>query len=282
MSEQRSISLSGQQPQQQGPSPGEFGYVPPVELVPLPSRGMLYAPGHPFHAKEVVEIRAMTAHDEDILTSRALIKQGKVVSVLIKSCLMSRDVDPDSLLTGDRNAIAIALRITGYGERYHALVDCPICGERCKGEFDLSKLPIAGLGMEPVAPFTNAFPFRLPVSGKDVVFKLMTGADERELEATAQARRRIRSEGAPQPDAIDSSLTERLVHQVVSIGGETARDRVASIVESLPARDSRDLRVTIGLATPRVEMDQDFTCPMCGETTEVDVPIGTELFWPSA
>jgi hypothetical protein len=94
---------------------GSAAYVPPVSTVRLPSAGLAYPPEHPLHAAETVDIRAMTARDEDILSSPALLRNGTVFTQLIRSCLTNKHVDPDTLLVGDRNAILIAIRVSAYG-----------------------------------------------------------------------------------------------------------------------------------------------------------------------
>src|SRR3990167_11406145 len=102
MSDQK-INLGQQAQTGQSSQPGEVGYIPPSETVPLPSKGLLYQEGTPLHTAEVIEIRSMTARDEDILTSRALLKQGKAVSALLRSCITDRAIDVDQRLVAYRN-----------------------------------------------------------------------------------------------------------------------------------------------------------------------------------
>jgi hypothetical protein len=278
MSEKISLANAPGEPTQPpaAPLPGDVGYVPPTEVVPLPSKGKLYPEDHPLYGSEMIEIRSMTAKDEDILTSRALLKQGKAISTLLRSCIADKRIDPDTMVAGDRNAALIAIRITGYGPSYSMKVECPACAEACEHEFDLSSLPIQPLGAEPVAPGKNAFAFVLPVCKKNVVFKLLTGADERDVTAILEKNRK-----ASGPGGVDPVVTTKLVAQVISIGGESDRSRLSTIVRNLPARDARDLRAYIEKISPKVEMVQHFECPSCGESSEVDVPISTEFFWPS-
>ena len=143
--------LFGQNPNIPGPNQGmptrnimkdDFGFEVPVEVVPLPSGGITYDIENPLHGLRTLEITAMTAKDEDILTSRALIKKGTVITHLLKSCLVNKQIDPQLMLSGDRNAVMVALRVTGYGPEYKVEVDCPECGERSKQSFDLTDLPI--------------------------------------------------------------------------------------------------------------------------------------------
>lgn len=251
---------------------GDIGYVPPVDAIPLPSKGIVYSVDHPLHCADRAEIRSMTAKEEDILTSSALLRQGKATTALVRSCLINKAVDPDSLLVSDKNALLIAIRITGYGADYKVEVECPKCGEKCKHAFDLSKLPIKPLGAEPIEVGQNAFSFVLPITCKEVIFKLPTGFDEREL---SQVLEKTKKTGGEAP------VTTRLMYQVIRIGGETDKGKIAQFIRNMPARDSRSLRLYIDSISPGVEMLQTFSCSACGNEAEVDVPIGTEFFWPS-
>jgi hypothetical protein len=249
----------------------------PTELIPLPSDGKVYPEGSPLHQAPGVMIRSMTAHDEDILTSRALIKAGKAITTLLKSCLIDKSVDVGKLLAGDRNAVLIGIRITGYGAEYKVSVDCPECSVRHEIEADLSSLPIKRMpeGITPRIPFTNEFEFKLPISKKVVTFKLMTGDDESEMLKSIEATRKA---GIP-----EELVTTRLRTQIVSMDGETDKGKLALMIRAMPARDSRDLRKHIDTITPGVQLTMPFTCPGCGyEAKEVEVPMGTDFFWPAS
>lgn len=258
-----------------GATPPVADEVVPSDAVGLPSRGLLYPPTHPFHAKEVVEIRAMTAKDEDVLMSPALLKQGKTMDTLLRGCLIDKTVDVDSLLVGDKNAIIVAIRLTGYGPSYPAEVQCPACGDKRKTEFDLSHLELRPLGAPPVRPFENVFSFTLPVSKREVTFRLLTGRDDRELSTTLS---RVAKSGA----LVTAAVTARLLQHVLSIGGETNPTKLARLIETMSAGDSLALRRHIERLAPDVDMRQEYTCQSCNETSVVDVPIGVEFFWPEA
>ena len=105
----------------------ELGMEIPIDAVPLPSAGKVYPGTHTLHGAEQIEYRAMTAKDEDILMSRALIKKGTVITELLRSCLIDPNIDINSLLSGDRNALMIAVRISGYGREYNPIFQCPSC-----------------------------------------------------------------------------------------------------------------------------------------------------------
>ena len=251
----------------------DFGYEVPVEAVPLPSNGRLYPVESPLHNQETLEIRAMTAKEEDILTSRALIKKGTVITHLIKSCLVNKAVDVDTMTVGDRNAIMTALRVTGYGSEYSAEVDCPACGERSKQDFMLTELGIKRLETDPVAEGANLFEFKLPLTQKNVHFKFLTGADETQLTIMME---RNKKQGAQ----ADSIVTTRLQHQIVAIDTIKDRTKINMFIRNMPARDSLALRKHIDKTEPGLDMKTWMDCPHCMESSEVRLPMGATFFWP--
>lgn len=259
-----------------GEHPTDPGYAPPVDLVSLPSGGKVYPPESPLYMLDSIEIKAMTARDEDILTSRALIKKGIVLTTLMRSCITNRTIDPDQLLVGDRNAIIVKIRVSAYGAEYNVSVECPQCEESFDNAFDMSRLPLKSLSAEPIQIGTNAFRFTLPSSGREAIFKLLTGADATELERTSERLRKAKGAGAP-----EENVTTRLHAQCVSLGGETDRTKLAQMIRNMPARDSRAWRRYMDEIAPGVDMTQSIVCPACGKESEVDVPLGTEFFWPS-
>jgi hypothetical protein len=251
----------------------DFGFEVPVETVPLPSGGKCYDEDHPLHGKETVEIRAMTAREEDILTSKALIKKGTVISHLIKSCMIDKRVDPDTLLAGDRNALMVALRVTGYGSEYKVEVDCPACDERAKHSFDLGELPVKRLEIEPVAVGQNVFEASLPVTKAKIRFKLLTGYDEQEIMTISERRKK-------QGQRAENLVTQRLKYAIVSANGITDKNKLEMMVNNLPARDSLYLRKFIDNNEPGIEMKSWMDCPSCLEHSEVRLPLGAAFFWP--
>jgi len=251
----------------------DLGIEIPVDLVTLPSRGSVYGPEHPFHNVEETEIRCMSAKEEDLLTSRALIKKGTVVTELLKACLLNKAVDVDSLLVGDRNALLIAIRVSGYGPEYSVRIECPNCGEQFDNSFSLANLKIKRLSIEPTIPNSNVFSFKLPSSGWDVQFKLFTGADDLLLSQDAEKRKKMGLQ-------IDNLVTRRLVYSLTSINGETDKQKISRMVSSLRAGDSLALRRYIDQIEPGVDMNQEAQCKSCGDSSTVDVPVGPTFFWP--
>jgi hypothetical protein len=99
------------------------------------------------HGKETIQIKAMTAQEEDILLSRALIKDGTVLTHLLSSCITDKNINPKDMVAGDRSALLVAIRVTGYGSEYRADVSCPSCETRQTATFDLTDMPIKRLAV---------------------------------------------------------------------------------------------------------------------------------------
>lgn len=253
----------------------DFGYEIPVAAVPLPSLGKVYSTDHPLHLKETVDVRGMTAREEDILTSKALLKKGTVISELIKSCLTNKQIDPTNMLIGDRSALMVAIRITGYGENYDAEIECNECQVKSNQTFNLAELPLRSLEIEPSEPNANVFEFVLPTTKKTVKFKFMTGRDEEDILAMQEKQKKLGLSS-------DTAVSTNLLYSIVSIDGNTDRAKIGTFVRMMPARDSLALRTYIKDNEPGIIMKQEVSCPSCGHSETVMMPIHTGFLWPAA
>lgn len=253
----------------------DFGLDVPTEIVPLPSNGKAYSQDSSLHGADLVEIKSMTAREEDILTSKALLKKGTVITELIKSCMVDKSVNVLDLLSGDRNALMVAIRITGYGPEYSVEMECPECSVKSPHDFNLAALPIKRLDIEPSLPGANVFEFKLPKSGKVVKFKFMTGRDEEEMTALVEKQKKL---GLPS----DSNITTSLLYSVLAVDGVEDRAKISGFVKNMPAMDSLALRNYMKDNEPGIIMKQDTTCNACGHSEEVSMPLGVTFLWPSA
>ena len=245
----------------------------PTEFVPLPSFGLVYPPSSPLHNLTEIEVRYMTAADEDILTSRSLLRSGKAIDAVLKNCILDARINPEELLSGDKNALITFLRVSGYGPEYKVEIDCPSCEETSKYEFDLSQLEMKTLDVEPIEQGENRFHIQLP-TGTHIEFKFLNSAEEKEI---SDAQDRIkRSTNSP----IDRNVTTRLKNTIISIDGNNDPSLINQYVDTLNVRDSRALRKYMEDNTPDIDMNQEFNCPHCGHRGEVDVPISVGFFWP--
>ena len=250
-------------------------YEVPTNFVPLPSSGQLYGAETNLHATEEIEIRAMTARDEDILTSQSLIKKGVAIERLLQSVIVDKSINIDDMIRGDRDALLIALRISGYGADYETKIICPSCTETLLNMFNLSQLPIRRLQIEPFEEYCNLFQFQLPVTKKNVLWKFLTAGDEKEI-AIIQKRRK-----AALKVNSDNLITEKLIHSIVSIDGISDRSAISNFVKNMPAKDSIELRMYMDDNEPKVVMEDIFTCSECSTDSEVTVPMSVQFFWPN-
>jgi hypothetical protein len=252
-----------------------LSFVMPTEIVELPSGGVLYPEGHPLCGKQSVEIKYMTAKEEDILTSKSLITKGIVLDRLISSIMLD-DVSPDDLLVGDRNAILVAARVTGYGSDYEVSVGCAHCGANFSETFDLSALDSVqepDLEENDVELRDGLYYMQLPMSKVTVGLRPLFGKDEK-IQAAAEKKKK-------KYNLPDSSLTDMLKSIIVSANGSDDKTLIAKFIDMMPAQDSRILRSTYTKIIPDVDMSQVVTCPECGTGSVVEVPFTGEFFWPS-
>ena len=155
----------------------------PTEIVDLPSKGLLYPEGHPL-SSGTVEMKYMTAKEEDILTNLTYIKQGIVIDKLLQSLIVSK-FDWEDLLIGDKNAIMIAARVLGYGKEYSFNYD----NEEIT--VDLTELPTIELDEDEVVKGVNEFEYELPFSKNKITYKYLTAKDEKAIEAEVKGIKRI-------------------------------------------------------------------------------------------
>jgi len=255
----------------------DFNWEVPVELVPVPSEGKVYGADTGLFCVTGLEIKAMTAREEDILSSRALIKKGTVISELVKACLIDKSVNVGEMLVGDRDSLMVSIRITGYGTSYAASVSCPTCGANHKDhEFDLAELGIKRLELNPVSEGVNEFEFELPVSKKKVTFKFLTVNDDQNLTRERERKRELYG-----PEYIPGTVTETLGSHIVSVDGIRDRSKISMFINKMPALDSSRLRHFINKHKPGLDMTAPFRCENCGTTDRIDLPIGIHFFWPA-
>lgn len=251
-----------------------FLWEVPYENVPVPSGGVIYDPNTTLYNTEVLKIKAMTAKEEDILTSPALIKDGTVVEALIKSCLFDKSIDVGDMISGDRNALLVSIRITGYGSDYKMTHSCSNCGVKNNVVAQLAELPIKRLSHQPVNPGQNLFSYTLPVTGKEVHYKFMTGKDEQEESIKNKRKKELGI-------AVDGSVTSYLNNVIVSVDGITDRNKIHHFVLNMPALDSRKLRLHIKENEPGIDMSWKYECSHCNSKNDVSLPMTSEFFWPT-
>jgi hypothetical protein len=236
----------------------------PTEEVELPSKGLLYPEGHPLKSGKI-EIKYMTAKEEDILSNQSYIQKGVVLDKLLESVIINKEIKLNDLLIGDKNAVLIATRILGYGKNYSFTYN----GER--KDIDLTELDNKPFDESYVIDGKNEFAFTLPHSNTPITFKVLDGHDEDKIETELKGLRKLQKDNVPE-------LTTRLKHIITSVNGEEDKKSIREFVDGyLLARDSRALREHIN----QVQPDVDMTVTLDGGE-EVSVPLGLNFFWPDA
>jgi len=245
----------------------------PTEVIELPSKGMFYPEGHPL-ASGRIEMKYMTAKEEDILTSQNLIKQGVVIDKLLQALIVDK-FNYNDLLVIDKNALFIAARVLGYGKDYDVEVACPACGEKSKHTIDLTSFESKEVDFSKFTKGQNAFNFTLPASKKVLTLKFLTHGDEKRIEEDMKVLKKMSS-----LTKVDPELTTRLKHIITAVDGNP--DAVTTtFVNSLLAVDSLALRKFLKEITPDIDTTFNYTCPHCGHENErIPLPIDVSFFWP--
>ena len=247
-------------------------YKFPTEVVNLPSKGKLYSKDNPL-SKGEVELKYMTAKEEDILTSINLIRKGIVLDKVLESIIVDKKIKVDDLLVGDKNGLIIAARILGYGKNYDVTAACSDCGETSTLDVDCTLLKDKELSDDIKE---NKFSITLPATKVTLEFKLITSGEEKKVEKDVEAMKKI------QPD-IDYSNSFKFKRMITSIDGDTTQSVINDFVDNkFLAQDSLEFRRYINKISPDVDMTYPFECTHCSHTQEVVVPLGTGVFWPNA
>jgi len=251
------------------------GFSVPRDFVMLPSKGRIYPPDSPLHNLEEIEVRHLTAADEDILTSRALLRSGKAIDTMLSNVLLNKSINVNDFISGDKNAILTFLRITGYGPDYDVEVDCPECNETIKHQFDLTKLTMRFLDVDPISAGQNRFEFILP-SGIRIEFKLLNSAEDQKIADEQEKLKRTTN------SPLEKNVTTKYKHQIISVDDKEDQTFINNFVDTMNLRDSRAFRTYLEEVEPDVDMKQDFKCRMCGHSEEVEIPVTVGFFWPES
>ena len=249
-------------------------FTTPTEFVDLPSGGVYYSEDHPLHGKDSVEIRFMPAKDEDILPSKSLLKKGLAIDRLLQNIIVDRSIKLGDLLIGDKNALVVAARVTGYGSEYVTRVTCPACAAVQEYQFDLDtgEHNIGGDHPDASEVGTGLWAVTCPKSNVEVTLGLLTGQDEKIM---LQSQQRRKKQKLP-----ETAATEQLKLIIRSVAGNTDSLTINKFVNIMPAHDARYLRSVYEALMPNVNLDQDFECVECGFDMEMEVPFTTDFFWP--
>lgn len=258
-------------------------YKFPTEVIELPSGGLIYSKDNPLSSGKV-EMKYMTAKEEDILTTQSYIKDGSVLDRLFQSLIISNGegvpIKYVDLVTGDKNAIMIAARILGYGKDYEIEITDPFSEKKQKEVIDLTQFENKEYdGSNQLELHRNEFEFTLPTSGRKLTFMAMTESKERkvkhDLETINKANRKMK-------DLTSRELTTRLKTMILSVDGDSEQKTINHFVDNeLFAVDSKALRGYINQVVPDVDLNWEFVSEETGERREMLLPMDVTFFWPN-
>lgn len=248
----------------------------PIEL---PSEGYFYSEDHPL-SDGTVEIRHMTASDEDILTDEQLIQKGEAIDKLLESVIVEEGVELDDVLNGDIGGIMLATRILAYGKEYAFETECPVCGEQNQKVADLTEIQSKNVPFEEFELHQTRFQKELPVTGANVTFKLLTRGDVQQINNELD---RVKRNAAGKGDGPQSStnMTTRLRHLIEEVNGETNMTEIREFVDNMPAKDSLELRKEVARINPDMDLEYEFICDFCGHKEMMDIPLDETFFFPT-
>lgn len=249
----------------------QLNFIAPTEFVDLPSKGLFYPEGHPLKNKSTIEIKQMTAKEEDILTNRSFLKKGIALDKLLESIVLDKSVDTGELLVCDRNAILVAARISGYGPEYLTQVVCPSCEKKTKNKFDLQeKLEEAETKeIDVEIDQQGLFTIQLPLTKWNVKCRPLNGSDEKRLISLTMNKTKE-----------EFTLIDQLKMLIVSIEGTTDKDLLNKAIEVMPAIDSKFLRRKYDSIIPSLNLKSTFVCGGCEHEEVMEVPLTADFFWP--
>lgn len=239
----------------------------PTETVELPSKGLVYPPSSPL-SSGTIEMKYMTAREEDILTNQNYIKQGVVIEKLLKSLIITK-IDYDELIIGDKNAIMVAARVLGYGKDYSFK-----SGDETI-TVDLTQCPMRYLDESKVTKGVNSFEYTFPSTGNTITYKILNGKDEKQIQSEVEGLKKIDKNAS-------AELSTRLKYLITSVNGNEDKKVIREFVDNyLLAKDSRAFREHLKLTQPDVELVAKYTNEN-GVEEDIVIPITANFFWPDS
>lgn len=242
----------------------------PTEVIDLPSKGLVYPKDHPL-SKGTVEIKYMTAREEDILSSQNLIKKGMAINKLFEAIIVDK-VDVNDIVIGDKNAIILATRLLAYGASYPMKFYSTHIDEAVETTVDLSKVQIKEVDYSKLNN-ENRFQFETPFGKNKLEFKLLTHGDELAIEKDLKALEKINKDDI-------ASITTRMRYMILSVDGKDDIGTINRYVNSMLVRDSRAFRDYVRKMSPDVDMNFIYV-HQDGEEEVVPIVLGVNFFWPT-
>ena len=245
----------------------------PTELIDLPSQGKVYPIDNTLSSGQI-EMKYMTAREEDILTNVNLLRQGLAIEKMLKSLIKS-PINYDDLTLGDRNGLLIASRILAYGKDYSFKYTNPNTQSDETVTVDLQGLEHKNVDLS-LFDNNNELSFTLPYSKNEVTFKILTVGDDKKMDEEIK--------GMKKAAGVEAGLiSTRLKYQITSVNGDRSTKTIREFVDAgyLLSRDAIELRQHIAKVTPDINTKVTFTLSD-GEEITTDLPLGADFFFPGS
>ena len=260
------------------------------DVIPIPSKGEAYK-----SKLKKIPVAYLTAYDENLIVSPNLYKDGSFLDYMLKTKIMTNEIDPDDLLPGDRDAIILWLRGSGYGPEYPVTATDNATGEKFETVVDLTQLKPKKFTLKGDA--NGYFNFELPFSKDKIKFKFLSYKDLKKLEKMEENENvklkkgkvdeicdQLREYLSNDEDIdrplklklneaiktiseysnnmpVDSdilfshSVTNKLTESIVSVNGVTDRKYISEYVMYMNVRDSSALRRYITDNEPGIDFN---------------------------
>lgn len=244
----------------------------PTEIVQLPSKGKLYPEGHPLKSG-TIEMKYMTAKEEDLLTNQSFINNGVVLDKLFQALIVT-PIDYNDLMLGDKNAVMIAARVLGYGKEYPITAKNPNTGEDVEYTVDLTQIKDKEIDWSLLEDGKNEFEFQLPASKHVVTIQLLNHNRQKKIDQELKGLQKLKKNAA---------LTTMLEHIIIGLDGDTDNTKIRKFIDNeLLAIDSRSIRQYLKTITPDIDLTIQIPDNESGDSFRVNIPIGIDFFWPDA
>jgi hypothetical protein len=229
----------------------------PGYVVTLPSKGLIY-PQLSVLRSGVVEMRYMTAYDEDILSNASYLKNGTVLDRLIDGLLLTEGVSVNDIGNPDLEALLIAARIYGYGKTYPVMVTEPNSGKLLQRDIDLSKIPYKEFNLIP--DDNGEFEYQTTQSQDIIKFKYLTKKEAENIDA-------------------EHSVSDLMKYTIQSINGSRDRSIIEEYIKyKFLAADARAFREYLVENLYGLDFNMQFEGED-GSTFSSGFRIGPDLFW---
>jgi transcription elongation factor Elf1 len=257
------------------PSPQKMESKFPTEVINLPSKGWFYPLDNPLSCG-TLELKMMTAREEDILMSKNLIQKQIVLEKLLESVIINKSIVADDILICDRNSAFHAIRRLAYGDEYKALVTCGRCGKESSVNIDLGKMDNKPFDFDSYKKGENNFTFTFPKCKAVITYKILNKKEEIGIDQELIGLSKISKE-------FTREITTRLSHVITSVNGNSETVVIRKFVnDELPSIDSLAFRKQLRENMPDIDTNFDFVCEHCGLERKEEMPMGISFFWPNS